>query len=157
MRTLFLTLSPALAALLWLSPTPCHAEGSTSKPSKPASPTAAKPKSNKTKTGLVWEVLKEGMGPQPKVGDTVRVHYVGTLLNGKKFDSSRDRGAPFTFPLGRGQVIPGWDEGVALMRPGALYRFTIPPELAYGPRGAGEAIPPDSTLVFEVEFLGVVK
>lgn len=106
-------------------------------------------------TGLQIEKLTEGTGPTPKAGDRVSVHYTGWLTNGKKFDSSRDRGQPFVFTLGRGQVIKGWDEGVAAMRVGDKVRLTLPPELAYGARGAGGVIPPNATLVFEVELLGI--
>jgi FKBP-type peptidyl-prolyl cis-trans isomerase len=108
-----------------------------------------------TQSGLKYEDLQEGTGPEAKAGDTVEVHYVGTLTSGKKFDSSRDRGQPFTFPLGAGRVIKGWDEGVAGMKVGGKRKLTIPPELAYGKRGAGRDIPPDSTLVFEVELLKI--
>ncbi len=106
-------------------------------------------------TGMQIEKLAEGTGPAPKTGDRVSVHYTGWLTNGKKFDSSRDRGQPFVFTLGRGQVIKGWDEGVATMRVGDKVRLTLPPELAYGARGAGGVIPPNATLVFEVELLGI--
>ena len=104
-------------------------------------------------SGLQIETLAKGTGPTPKNGDTVKVHYTGWLLNGKKFDSSVDRGQPFEFVLGRGQVIRGWDEGVATMHVGDKVRLTIPPDLGYGARGAGGVIPPNATLVFEVELL----
>jgi FKBP-type peptidyl-prolyl cis-trans isomerase len=105
--------------------------------------------------GLQIEEMKPGDGPEATAGQTVTVHYVGTLTNGKKFDSSRDRGEGFTFKLGAGQVIKGWDQGVAGMKVGSMRKLTIPPDLAYGDRGFPGAIPPNSTLVFEVELLGV--
>jgi FKBP-type peptidyl-prolyl cis-trans isomerase len=101
------------------------------------------------------ETLAEGMGRSPASGDTVVVHYVGWLENGAQFDSSRDRNEPFDFVLGRGQVIKGWDEAVATMRVGQKAKITIPPALGYGARGAGGVIPPNATLVFEVELLDV--
>ncbi len=106
-------------------------------------------------SGLGIEKLVAGDGPAPKASDTVAVHYTGWLLDGTKFDSSVDRGKPFEFALGRGRVIKGWDEGVATMRVGDKVRLTIPPELGYGARGAGGVIPPNATLVFEVELLDV--
>ena len=108
-----------------------------------------------TTSGLQIEKLAEGTGAQAKAGDRVRVHYTGWLTNGTKFDSSVDRGEPFEFLLGRGQVIRGWDEGVATMNVGDKVRLTIPPEMGYGSRGAGRVIPPGATLVFEVELLGI--
>ena len=99
--------------------------------------------------------LRAGKGVAAKAGDTVRVHYVGTLADGTKFDSSRDRGQPFDFPLGGGQVIPGWDEGVVGMRVGGLRKLTIPPALGYGASGAGDKIPPNATLVFTIELLAI--
>jgi FKBP-type peptidyl-prolyl cis-trans isomerase len=104
---------------------------------------------------LQIENLREGDGAEAKAGTSVSVHYVGTLTDGKKFDSSRDRGQPFNFKLGAGQVIKGWDQGVAGMRVGAMRRLTVPPQLAYGDRGFPPVIPPGSTLVFEVELLDV--
>ena len=106
-----------------------------------------------TKNGVKCEVLKEGPGQSVKKGDTVTVHYTGWLEDGKKFDSSLDRKSPFTFTLGVGQVIRGWDEGVMTMKVGGKSKFTIPPELGYGDRGAGGVIPPGATLIFEVELL----
>lgn len=101
------------------------------------------------------ENIISGKGASPKQGDTVKVHYTGWLADGTKFDSSVDRDEPFEFVLGAGQVIQGWDEGVAQMRVGDRTRLTIPPEKAYGRSGYPGAIPPNATLVFEVELLGV--
>ena len=106
-----------------------------------------------TASGLQYEVLTAGTGVKPLATDSVLVHYKGTLLNGKQFDSSYDRGEPISFPLNR--VIPGWTEGVQLMPAGSKYKFFIPYNLAYGERGAGADIPPYSTLIFEVELLKV--
>ena len=110
-----------------------------------------------TSSGLKYIVLKKGKGKMSETGKIAEVHYTGWLLDGKKFDSSRDRKEPFEFTLGAKQVIAGWDEGVALMKIGDEFRLILPPNLAYGERGAGEIIPPNSTLVFDVELLGVHK
>jgi FKBP-type peptidyl-prolyl cis-trans isomerase len=106
-------------------------------------------------TELQIEDIRPGTGPDAKSGQTVIVHYVGTLTNGQKFDSSRDRGQGFSFPLGAGRVIKGWDQGVLGMKVGGLRKLTIPPHLAYGAAGFPPVIPPNSTLVFEVELLEV--
>ena len=105
--------------------------------------------------GLEIEVLQEGAGPEAKQGDKVAVHYTGTLTDGAKFDSSLDRGQPFTFVLGQGMVIQGWEKGVVGMKVGEKRKLTIAPELGYGEEGAGESIPPNSTLIFEVELLEI--
>ncbi|AVV51363.1 MULTISPECIES: FKBP-type peptidyl-prolyl cis-trans isomerase [Leptospira] len=104
---------------------------------------------------LVVKDIRIGTGKEAFSGSNVTVHYVGTLVSGKKFDSSRDRRTPFTFNLGAGEVIKGWDRGVRGMKEGGIRKLTIPPELGYGSRGAGAAIPPNSTLIFEVELLKV--
>ncbi len=106
-----------------------------------------------TPGGVKIEIVKEGQGPMPKNGQTLVVHYIGTLPDGTKFDSSRDRGQPFPFVLGAGKVIRGWDEAFAAMKVGTRAIITIPPALAYGPRGAGKVIPPNATLIFDVELL----
>ncbi|MDY7232290.1 FKBP-type peptidyl-prolyl cis-trans isomerase [Hyalangium rubrum] len=105
--------------------------------------------------GLQVDDVKVGTGAEAKAGKTVTVHYVGTLTNGSKFDSSRDRRQGFSFELGAGEVIQGWDQGVAGMKVGGLRKLTIPPELGYGARGFPPVIPPNSTLIFEVELLDV--
>jgi FKBP-type peptidyl-prolyl cis-trans isomerase len=107
-----------------------------------------------TASGLKYQELKVGSGPAAKVGDTVSVHYTGTLENGQKFDSSLDRDTPFTFTLGRGNVIAGWEEGLLGMQAGGKRKLTIPSDLAYGATGSG-AIPPNATLLFEVELLSI--
>lgn len=109
-----------------------------------------------TPSGLKYWVLAEGTGPTPSRGDTVAVHYSGWLADGKKFDSSLDRGTPLQFKMGGGQVIKGWDEAVSTMKVGEQRRLEIPPSLGYGERGAGGMIPGGATLVFEVTLVGIV-
>ena len=125
--------------------------------------TPAKPKAPvntsgaiKTASGLTYIITEKGTGRQPKIGDTVTVHYTGTLTNGVKFDSSRDAGKPFSFPLGKGRVIKGWDEGIDKLHVGDHAILILPASLGYGVRGAGNgAIPPNATLVFVVELVDV--
>ena len=129
------------------------------KPADKPAPTAqsgsaAKSEMKTTPSGLKYQVLKQGTGTvSPKATDTVKVHYHGTLLNGTVFDSSVERGQPISFPLNG--VIPGWTEGLQLMKVGDKFKFEIPPNLAYGPNSPSPKIPPNSTLVFEVELLGI--
>ncbi len=113
------------------------------------------PKVITTKSGLKYIDLLEGTGKDAKAGDTVEVHYTGRLKDGTKFDSSHDRNKPFTFKLGAKMVIKGWDEGVAGIKEGGKRKLIIPPELGYGKRGAGNVIPPDAELHFEVELLKI--
>ncbi len=113
------------------------------------------PESITTASGLIIEDLIVGEGETAAAGQRVTVHYTGWLTNGKKFDSSKDRNSPFSFPLGAQRVIAGWDEGVQGMQVGGRRRLEIPPELGYGAYGAGGVIPPNATLVFEVELLSV--
>ncbi len=108
----------------------------------------------KTASGLEYIDVTEGSGEPAKVGDTVNVHYTGWLENGTKFDSSLDRGQTFSFPLGAGRVIKGWDEGVQGMKPGGVRKLILPPALGYGAQGAGGLIPPNATLIFEVSYVG---
>ena len=129
-----------LAAAAWAGPTKVDAK-----------------KFKTTKSGLKYAIIKPGDGATAKAGKDVRVHYTGWLQsNNEKFDSSRDRGEPFSFPLGAGQVIPGWDEGVKGMKVGEQRQLVIPPKLGYGEQGTpGGPIPPNATLIFDVELLGV--
>jgi peptidylprolyl isomerase len=123
-----------------------------------AAPAYAQPVTT-TSSGLGIIDIKVGTGASPKPGQTVVVHYTGWLdengKKGKKFDSSLDRGQPFEFPLGKGQVIPGWDEGVATMKVGGKRTLIVPPDLGYGSSGAGGVIPPNATLIFDVELLRI--
>ena len=125
----------------------------------PGAEKSSESKMTKTASGLQYEDVKVGTGESPKKGQTAVVHYTGWLwengAKGKKFDSSVDRGQPFSFPVGMGRVIKGWDEGVMTMKVGGKRILIIPPDLGYGSRGAGGAIPPNATLMFEVELIEV--
>lgn len=134
------------------TPTTAQPAGSTQAPAASSVVTGG---ARTTPSGLVIETLVTGSGPAATAGNKVSVHYTGWLTNGTKFDSSRDRNEAFSFTLGAGQVIQGWDEGVSGMQPGGKRKLTIPAELAYGARGAGGVIPPNAELVFEVELLGI--
>jgi FKBP-type peptidyl-prolyl cis-trans isomerase FkpA len=122
-----------------------------------ASPTKVTGKPTTTSSGLQYWDIVVGTGAVAVAGKTVKVHYTGWLTDGKKFDSSVDHGQPLSFPLGGGRVIKGWDQGVAGMKVGGKRQLRIPPELGYGARGAGGAIPPNATLIFDVELLDVGK
>jgi peptidylprolyl isomerase len=127
---------------------------------KPAAETKGAPAAANTVTtpsGLSYADLVVGKGPTPAPGKAVKVHYTGWLENGTKFDSSLDRGEPFVFAIGAGQVIPGWDEGVMSMKVGGKRKLIIPPQLGYGAAGAGSAVPPNATLIFEVELLDAAQ
>jgi FKBP-type peptidyl-prolyl cis-trans isomerase FkpA len=122
---------------------------------QPAAAPASAASAVTSKSGLIYQSLKEGSGASPAATDVVKVHYRGTLPDGKEFDSSYKRGEPTEFPLNR--VIPCWTEGVQKMKPGGKARLTCPPAIAYGERGAGGVIPPNATLVFEVELISVKR
>jgi FKBP-type peptidyl-prolyl cis-trans isomerase len=137
----------------------CGKSENSSAPSSgsPSSPAKVNGQPTTTASGLQYWDIVVGTGATATPGSMVRVHYSGFLTSGAKFDSSRDRGEPFSFPLGAGQVIKGWDEGVAGMKVGGQRQLRIPPNLGYGTAGAGGAIPPNATLIFDVELLGVDK
>lgn len=124
-------------------------------PPSDTKPGVTGPEWKKNASGLEYQEIKLGEGAEAKAGMTVDVHYTGWLLDGTKFDSSVDRGKPFSFHLGAGEVIRGWDEGVAGMKVGGTRKLRIPAELGYGARGAGGVIPGNATLIFDVELLGV--
>jgi peptidylprolyl isomerase len=156
MKTMSLFLSVALAAALAAASASADEKKSTA-PSEPEKKSESK--MTKTPSGLQYEDTQVGTGASPAKGQTCVMHYTGWLwengAKGKKFDSSVDRGAPFSFPLGQGRVIKGWDEGVATMKIGGKRTLLIPPDLGYGARGAAGAIPPNATLLFEVELLEI--
>jgi peptidylprolyl isomerase len=161
MKTQFLL----LAALMMLVVATAGQTNTTKKATTKKPATAARPNTNaptkvtgegtKTPDGLQYWDIKAGTGPTAMRGQKVNVHYTGWLTTGKKFDSSVDAGKPFSFTLGAGEVIKGWDEGVAGMKVGGKRQLRIPPDLAYGPRGAAGVIPPNATLIFDVQLLGV--
>ena len=142
-----------LIAIVTFVVTALFAQGGSTKPDTSA-PTKVTGASTKTADGLEYWDIKVGSGPVATAGQTVKVHYTGWLTNGKKFDSSVDRGEPFTFPLGGGQVIKGWDEGVVGMKVGGKRKLVIPPSLGYGDQSAG-TIPPNSTLIFVIQLVSV--
>ena len=144
-RLMKLAVTGILAALIAV---PAHAAKDTKK---------AETKTVATASGLKYTDLVVGKGASPVAGKQVKVHYTGTLENGKKFDSSVDRKEPFSFVIGVGQVIPGWDEGVMTMKVGGKRKLIIPSKLGYGASGAGGVIPPNATLLFDVELLDVSK
>jgi peptidylprolyl isomerase len=155
MRKSSLLLSAAMVAALFAA----NAVAQDTKPTPAPGAEKGESKMTKTSSGLQYEDVKVGTGDSPKKGQLAVVHYTGWLwengAKGKKFDSSVDRGQPFTFPVGQGRVIKGWDEGVSTMKVGGKRILLIPPDLGYGSRGAGGAIPPNATLIFEVELLEV--
>ena len=142
----------SIAAVLFIL---AAAAASAAPPAGASAPSKTAGKPVTTPSGLKYWDLKKGTGAVAKTGDPVKVHYTGWLTDGKKFDSSVDRGEPFGFKLGAGMVIKGWDEGVAGMKVGGKRQLRIPPDLGYGARGAGGVIPPNAELVFDVQLLAV--
>jgi len=147
MKTHFIS---SFVVLAFLTLVPAYAQTNTS-------PTKVTGKPTSTPSGLQYWDIVVGTGATAVAGKPVKVHYTGWLTDGKKFDSSLDRGQPFEFPLGAGRVIKGWDEGVAGMKVGGKRQLRIPPDLGYGGRGAGGLIPPNATLIFDVELIDVGK
>jgi len=150
----------AIAIILALTATPVPAQTSTVKPTvvarpNPTAPTKVTGAGVKTESGLVYWDIRVGNGDAAKEGSRVRVHYTGWLTNGKKFDSSVDAGKPFDFVIGNGEVIKGWEEGIAGMKVGGKRQLRIPPALGYGADGAPPDIPPNATLIFDVQLLGL--
>lgn len=141
-------------ALALVAQTPTHKPVAVVRPNTNA-PTKVTGDGVKTESGLQYWEIKEGLGPSAKAGDHVKVHYTGWLTTGKKFDSSVDAHQPYDFTLGQGDVIKGWDEGVAGMKVGGKRQLRIPPELAYGAAGFKTIIPPDATLIFDVQLLAI--
>ena len=162
-RTHFISLLVLLALVVSACGTPAAPTAQPTNPptktatSQPAAPSSDAPQGEvTTDSGLQYTDLVVGTGETPQTGAFVKVHYTGTLVDGTQFDSSVDRGEPFVFQLGVGNVISGWDEGVGSMKVGGKRRLIIPPELGYGERGAGNVIPPNATLIFEVELLEIL-
>jgi len=154
------TSSPSLAASTeTTTPTPTTTPTITASPTTTSTPATTKTDAKNTVTtasGLKYVDLKVGSGATPKTGQTISVHYTGTLENGTKFDSSRDRNEPIEFPLGTGKVIPGWDEGLSTMKVGGRRQLIIPGKLGYGATGTPDGtIPPNATLLFDVELMGI--